>query len=228
MLDFADLIALNKFDKRGALDALRDVQKQYQRNHQRWTEDPATMPVFGTIASQFNDPGMNRLYKSVIEKIVAKTGAPLATQMVASREQSEKIYIIPPHRTRYLREITDSIRNYDQWVGEQSELAHKLYALRETINTLKGQAKPGQPEADLETTIQTLEGSFAAIERKLDGENKHLLEVWDNKVQRYKNAEYVYQVRGKDIRVKTHTESLSHLQIPKISSTYKGWGDILR
>jgi methylmalonyl-CoA mutase len=229
MLDFADLIALNKFDKRGALDALRDVQKQYQRNHQRWTEDPATMPVFGTIASQFNDPGMNRLYKSVIEKIVAKTGAPLATQMVASREQSEKIYIIPPHRTRYLSEITESIRNYDQWVGEQSELAQKLYALRETINTLKGQAKAGQPEAALETTINTLESSFAALERKLDGENKHLLEVWDDKVQRYKNAEYVYQVRGKDIRVKTHTESLSHLQIPKISlPRYKGWGDILR
>ncbi len=229
MLDFADLIALNKFDKRGALDALRDVQKQFQRNHQRWNEDPATMPVFGTIASQFNDPGMNRLYKAVIERIVAKTNAPLPTQIIASREQSEKIYIIPPHRTRYLSEITESIRQYDTWVGEQQELAQKLYAVRETINTLKGQSKAGIPEAELDNTVQILEKSYAGLERKLDGENKLLLENWQDKINRYRNPEYVYSVRGKDIRVKTHTESLSHLQIPKISlPRYTAWGDILR
>ncbi len=229
MLDFADLIALNKFDKRGALDALRDVQKQYQRNHQRWTEDPATMPVFGTIASQFNDPGMNRLYKAVIERIVTKTHAPLETSIVASREQSEKIYIIPPHRTRYLSEITESIHQYDQWVEEQQTYAQQLYAMRESVNALTGLSKPGEIDADLETTIQTLEKNYTTLERKLAGENKLILESWSDKIARYKNPEYSYQVRGKDIKVKTHTESLSHLQIPKISlPRYKAWGDILR
>jgi len=229
MLDFADLIALNKFDKRGALDALRDVQKQYQRNHQRWTEDPVTMPVFGTIASQFNDPGMNRLYKAVVERIVAKTQAPLETSIIASREQSEKIYIIPPHRTRYLSEITESIHQYDTWVEEQQTLAQQLYSIRTSVNTLKGLSKPGVSDAELETTIQTLEKNYSTLERKLDGENKLVLESWEDKKVRYKNPEYIYQVRGKDIKVKTHTESLSHLQIPKISlPRYQGWGDILR
>jgi len=229
MLDFADLIALNKFDKRGALDALRDVQKQYQRNHQRWTEDPATMPVFGTIASQFNDPGMNRLYKAVIERIVAKTQAPLETSIIASREQSEKIYIIPPHRTRYLSEITESIHQYDNWVEEQQTLAQQLYSIRTSINTLKGLSKAGVSDTELETTIQTLEKNYSALERKLSGENKLVLESWEDKKVRYKNPEYIYQVRGKDIKVKTHTESLSHLQIPKISlPRYQAWGDILR
>jgi methylmalonyl-CoA mutase len=107
MLDFADVIALNKFDKRGALDALRDVKKQYQRNHQRWTEKPDDMPVFGTIASQFNDPGTNQLYKYVIEKVAAKTGAALNTSFTITAEMSEKIFVIPPHRTRYMSEISE-------------------------------------------------------------------------------------------------------------------------
>jgi methylmalonyl-CoA mutase len=101
MLDFADVIALNKFDKRGALDALRDVKKQFQRNHQLWDKKPEDMPVFGTIASQFNDPGTNQLYKHIIEKISEKTGAALRSTFEITREMSEKIFVIPPHRTRY-------------------------------------------------------------------------------------------------------------------------------
>ena len=119
MLDFADIIALNKFDKRGALDALRDVKKQYQRNHQRWTETPDDMPVFGTIASQFNDPGTNQLYKYVVEKIAAKTGASLNTSFTITREMSEKIFVIPPNRTRYMSEIAEVSRSYDKWAEEQ-------------------------------------------------------------------------------------------------------------
>ena len=119
MLDFADIIALNKFDKRGALDALRDVKKQYQRNHQRWTETPDDMPVFGTIASQFNDPGTNQLYKYVVEKIAEKTGASLNTSFTITREMSEKIFVIPPNRTRYMSEIAEVSRSYDKWVEEQ-------------------------------------------------------------------------------------------------------------
>lgn len=229
MLDFADLIALNKFDKRGALDALRDVQKQFQRNHQRWDEKPDTMPVFGTIASQFNDPGMNRLYRSVIDHLVAKTGAPLASTFAASGEMSEKIFIIPPHRTRYLSEITDSIRQYDTWVEEQSALAQQLYNLSESIAHLKGSSKAGAPDAALTTTIQTLEERLVALERKLAGENKHLLDTWEQKVKTYKDPIFTYHVRGKAIEVPTHTESLSHLQIPKVSlPSYKAWGDVLR
>ncbi|HQV00565.1 MAG TPA: cobalamin-dependent protein, partial [Bacteroidia bacterium] len=101
MLDFADVIALNKFDKRGALDALRDVRKQYKRNHQLWDAADEKLPVFGTIASQFNDPGMNNLYRTLMNTIATKTQADLKSSYAATDEMSEKIYIIPPHRTRY-------------------------------------------------------------------------------------------------------------------------------
>lgn len=114
MLDFADLIALNKFDKRGALDALRDVRKQFKRNHKLWETDDDTLPVVGTIASQFNDPGMNQLYRMIVDKIVEKTGAKLNSTFVITKEMSEKIYIIPPARTRYLSEITENNRGYDK------------------------------------------------------------------------------------------------------------------
>ena len=229
MLDFADLIALNKFDKRGALDALRDVQKQFQRNHQRWDEKPDTMPVFGTIASQFNDPGMNQLYRSVIDHLVAKTGAPLDSNFAGSDEMSEKIFIIPPHRTRYLSEITESIKQYDTWVAEQGTIAQQLYSLSESIAHLKGSSKAGASDTDLNTTIDTLAQHFTALERKLAGENKHILDTWEQKVKTYKDPVFTYHVRGKAIEVATHTESLSHLQIPKVSMpSYKAWGDVLR
>ena len=107
MLDFADIVAINKFDKRGALDALRDVKKQYQRNHNLWDADPDTMPVYGTIASQFNDPGTNQLYKAIIDKVVEKTGADLKSNFEITKEMSEKIFVIPPSRTRYLSEIAN-------------------------------------------------------------------------------------------------------------------------
>src|SRR5258706_4436321 len=133
MLDFADVRALNKFDKRGALDALRDVKKQYKRNHQQFTKQADEMPVFGTIASQFNDPGMNQLYRAVMEKIAEKTSLPLQPHLEVTKEMSEKIYIIPPARTRYLSEITETIRKYDQWADEQSNVALNLFSLHNTI-----------------------------------------------------------------------------------------------
>src|SRR5690606_30579157 len=102
MLDFADIIALNKFDKRGAMDALRDIRKQYQRNHQRWTSPPEDMPVFGTIASQFNDPGTHQLYRKIIETIAGKCDKSWSSSFPAVSDMSEKIYVIPPNRTRYL------------------------------------------------------------------------------------------------------------------------------
>ena len=136
MLDFADVVALNKFDKRGALDALRDVQKQFQRNHKSFEKAPEDMPVFGTIASQFNDPGMNQLYKHIMDTIVQRTQANLVSDFEATGEMSEKIFIIPPKRTRYLSEIAENNRRYDEWTKEQATIAEKMYQVKGTIDLL--------------------------------------------------------------------------------------------
>lgn len=136
MLDFADIIALNKFDKRGAADALRDVRKQFQRNHKLFDKDVDSMPVFGTIASQFNDPGMNSLYVNIMQILTQKTGADLNSSFHAENEMSEKIYIIPPSRTRYLSEISDTVRNYNSWTDKQAQIAKKMYQLQGTIEQI--------------------------------------------------------------------------------------------
>jgi methylmalonyl-CoA mutase len=223
MLDFADLIALNKFDKRGALDALRDVKKQYQRNHLYWDKKADDMPVFGTIASQFNDPGVNQLFKALIETIKEKTGADFKKNLDDIDEMSEKIHIIPPNRTRYLSEISETVRNYDQWSEEQAEIAQRLYNIRETINTLK------KSENISRAVITQLEVEYKKIEPDLDGRNLDIIEKWEEKVKSYKAKFYVFKVRDKEFKLSTHTESLSHLQIPKISlPRYRGWGDILK
>ena len=133
MLDFADLVAINKFDKRGALDAVRDVKKQYMRNNNLWHINQDDLPVFGTIASQFNDPGVNTLYKSIMDKLVEKTNADLKSSMKITKEMSEKIFVIPPKRVRYLSEIADDNRDYNQKVDEQVKVAQKLYGIHQTI-----------------------------------------------------------------------------------------------
>ena len=223
MLDFADIIAINKFDKKGALDALRDVKKQYQRNHQLFDKNPDEMPVFGTIASQFNDPGMNRLYKAVMDKIVERSGADLQSTYHISDEMSEKIYIIPPSRTRYLSEISENNRNYDKWVDKQVEIADKLYGLKSAIETLSSLKNT---EASL---IEALKAAYADIELNLNPRNKILLETWEQKKDLFRNEYYVFKVRDKEIKIKTHSESLSHTQIPKVAvPNYRAWGEILR
>ncbi len=218
MLDFADIIALNKFDKRGALDALRDIKKQYQRNHQLWDKNPDDMPVFGTIASQFNDPGTNQLYKHIIEKIVEKTGAGLKSSFEITREMSEKIFVIPPNRTRYLSEISENNRKYDAWVNEQVAVAEKLYAINKTIETIN--------DADLQ---KVLRAEFDKIKLNLDPKNWKLIETWTEKESQYKEPVFKFKVRDKEIGIQTHTESLSHTQVPKVAlPKYSGWGDLLR
>ena len=136
MLDFADLVAINKFDKRGSLDALRDVKKQYMRNNNLWDIPQNQLPVYGTIASQFNDPGMNLLYKSIMDKLVNKTASDLKSTYKISEELSEKIFVIPPSRVRYLSEISENNRNYDTKVLEQVEIAQKLYGIYKTITSI--------------------------------------------------------------------------------------------
>jgi methylmalonyl-CoA mutase len=161
MLDFADVIALNKFDKRGALDALRDVKKQYQRNHQLWDKKAEDMPVFGTIASQFNDPGTNQLYKHLMDTIAVKTGVALTSHFEITREMSEKVFVIPPHRTRYLSEISETNRTYDTWVKEQSEIAQQLYALKKTMELFANDAE----------TTRMLQAEFDRLKLNLDPKN---------------------------------------------------------
>ncbi len=139
MIDYADVIALNKFDKAGALDALRDVKKQYQRAHGLWQQVPDEMPVFGTIAAQFNDPGMNVLYKALMETLQRKTGAPLHSSFELTDAMSQKIHIIPPQRTRYLAEIADEHDRYKTFTNEQTTLARKLYQVKGAIEVLKEQ-----------------------------------------------------------------------------------------
>lgn len=246
MLDFADLVAINKFDKRGSLDALRDVKKQYQRNHNLWDADPETLPVYGTIASQFNDPGMNTLYKAIIDKLVTKAGAKFESKFEITREMSEKIFVIPPHRTRYLSEISENNRQYDQTVRIQQDIAQKLYGIFKTIASVAGITAADKhryvlaigldhdsilagKDADTATFLQLLLKEFDRVKMNLDPYNWEIIRTWSDKVDKYKNPVYSFKVRDKEIRIATHTESLSHSQIPKVAlPKYQAWGDLLR
>ncbi len=238
MLDFADVVAVNKFDKRGGLDALRDVKKQYQRNHNLWDINPDEMPVIGTIASQFNDPGMNFLYKKLMDKVVEKTGTKLISTFKTTREMSEKIFVIPPHRTRYLSEIAENNRKYDETVKTQVEVAQKLYGIYKTIESVSNKIpildKSGLTLSGFKTMkefefIKLLLAEFDRVKMNLDPYNWEIIFNWNLKIEKYKNPIYSFKVRDKDIKIATHTESLSHSQIPKISlPKYQAWGDILK
>jgi methylmalonyl-CoA mutase len=242
MLDFADIVALNKCDKRGAADALRDVRKQYQRNHKLFDADPDTMPVFGTIASQFNDPGMNRLYRALMDGIVAKTGAEqLRSNWHSSDEMSEKIFIIPPARNRYLSEISENNRNYDRFARTQAQVADRLYGLWRSLETISGLTLPvslgdqqafdqlralEHPEQDV---LRALMASFDREKKNLDARVWDMLCGWEAEEQKYSDEHYVYLVRGKEIKVPNYTESLSHTKIPKVAMPrMQSWGDKVR
>jgi len=224
MLDFADMIALNKFDKRGALDALRDVKKQYQRNHQYFDQDLDEMPVYGTIASQFNDPGMNNLYRHLMDLLAEKTGAELKSDLEVTQAMSEKIYIIPPNRTRYLSEISENNRSYDEWVDKQVAVARKLFGLNKSIQTLQETDVEGKEEL-----LQGLRQTYEIVALDLDKHCQLLLDTWEEKKANYSADEFVYKVRNKEIRVPTFTKSLSHSRIPRvILPKFEDWGEILR
>jgi isobutyryl-CoA mutase len=224
MLDFADVIALNKFDKRGALDALRDVKKQFQRNHQLFDQDPDEMPVFGTIASQFNDPGVNSLYATLIKTIQTNTKADLNTSYGTTQELSEKIYIIPPKRVRYLSEIAENNRSYNQWAKQQANIAQKLFGIHKTIQTIQETAVD-----DSDRLIKDLKETYARVALDFDPKLQVVLDEWDQLKAAYANDIYTYLVRGREIKVETKTTSLSHQKISKVSlPKYEAWGDILQ
>lgn len=239
MLDFADLVAINKFDKRGSLDALRDVKKQYVRNHQLWETPQDQLPVYGTIASQFNDPGMNKLYKAVMGKIAEKTEANLKSDFHVSEEMEEKVFVIPPSRTRYLSEISENNRAYDRKASEQAEVAQKLYGIFKTIETISEKVpeldKAGIVSESINKSeknkdlLKLLLAEFDREKLNLDPYNWEIITGWDEKVNKYKNPIYSFKVRGNEINIDTHTESLSHTQIPKVAlPKYQAWGDILK
>jgi len=248
MLDFADLVAINKFDKRGALDALRDVKKQYMRNNNLWDVHMDDMPVYGTIASQFNDPGMNALYKAIMDKLVEKTGADLQSSFEITKEMSEKIFVIPPARTRYLSEIAENNRAYDKKASDQVKVAQKLYGVFKTIcsvaNVMSSKVetslldKNGLNEDEILNLVQDdthkdfmtlLIKEFGRVKMNLDPYNWEIILNWADKVKRYKDPIYSFKVRDKEIKIETHTKSLSHSDIPKVAlPKYEAWGDLLK
>ncbi|MFD2568944.1 methylmalonyl-CoA mutase family protein [Pseudotenacibaculum haliotis] len=248
MLDFADLVAINKFDKRGALDALRDVKKQYMRNNNLWDTPQDELPVFGTIASQFNDPGMNSLYKAIMDKLVEKTGADLQSSFEITKEMSEKIFVIPPARTRYLSEIAENNRAYDKRVDEQVAIAQKLYGIFKTIcsvanvtssevetsfldkNGINDEEILRQAQNDTDQQfLSLLIKEFDRVKMNLDPYNWEIILNWSEKVEKYKNPIYSFKVRDKEIKIETHTKSLSHTDIPKVAlPKYQAWGDLLK
>ena len=239
MLDFADLVAINKFDKRGALDAIRDVKKQYMRNNNLWDVHMDDMPVFGTIASQFNDPGMNSLYKAIMDKLVEKTNADLVSKMEITKEMSEKIYVIPPKRVRYLSEIAENNRSYDSKADQQVNVAQKLYGIYQTLESVTG-TKVSLDKSGIDTDkltkteentqfIKLLIGEFDRVKLDLDPYNWEIILNWDDKVKKYKDPIYTFKVRDKEIKIETHTKSISHSDIPKVAlPKYKAWGDLLQ
>ncbi|WP_213189950.1 methylmalonyl-CoA mutase family protein [Cloacibacterium caeni] len=218
MLDYADLIALNKSDKRGALDAIQAVRKQFQRNHQLWETPLEEMPVFSTKASQFNDWGTTALYNALIEKVNAKFTS-LDLKSYEEQNVSEESTIIPPKRVRYLSEIVDNNKNYDKQVEEQALIAKKMYLIEGAKALI----------TDDEHTTDKLEKVFLKTKKELSEENRLFLQGWHHFKEEMQQDSFSYLVRGKEIKVETKYESLSHLKIPKIAlPKFQDWGDLIR
>ncbi|MDA3952681.1 MAG: methylmalonyl-CoA mutase family protein [Bacteroidales bacterium] len=219
MLDYADIIALNKFDKQGALDALRDVKKQYQRNNMLFETPVDDMPVFGTIASQYNNEGVNILFDKLNIIISTKTGFNFPKTNKTLRISHNEEQVIPTGRTRYLSEISDSIRDYNQYVESQAKIANRWQALvtsEKELGNDKGFSKQ-------------IKDKITSLKDELGTNNVRLIEEWESKKKKYKDEFYTYEVRGKSIKVETHFKSLSHSKIAKIAlPSYTSWGDILK
>ena len=224
MLDFANFIAINKFDKRGSLDALRDVKKQYQRNHKLFDKKTEDMPVYGTVASQFNNEGMNTLYDFIIKGLTQKGFNNFFSSNKEKKQVGDKISIIPPSRIRYLSEIADKNREYNTWVDNQSELAQSLYALDKSLEVLKSLGKTKD-----KLVLKKLKDVFKQKQKQIDSNNFQLIKDWRVIKKEYKAPIFKYKVRDKEILIDTHFESLSGSSISKVSlPTYEAWGDILR
>ncbi len=224
MLDFADVVAINKCDKRGSQDALRDVRKQYKRNRQLFQTKDEELPVFGTIASQFNDPGTNKLYKAVTKIISEKTGIKFQSSVKLLEGESEKIHIIPTNRIRYLSEIVENNRKYDEWAKQQAEIAGRIFSVKQTIKMIESSRKKEDKEI-----LKRLQQQQHDLEKQLDAGCKKLIEGWDKNAACYRQDYYSFDVRGKEIKIKTFSETLAHTRVPRVAlPKYNNWGDILK
>lgn len=212
MLDYADLIALNKSDKRGALDALQAVKKQFQRNHLLWETPLEEMPVYATKASQFNDHGTTALFNTLISQVNDRFSG-LNLKPFAEQEVSDEVTIIPPKRVRYLSEIVENNRIYDAHLQKQAELARTMYHIDGVKKLISN---------------EVLDAEYQKAEKELQQENIDFLNNWEDTKKAFHEEFFSYFVRGKEIKVATSSESLSHLKIPKIAlPKYKDWGDLI-
>jgi len=224
MLDYADIICINKFDKAGALDALHDVRKQYKRNHGLWQSKDEEIPVIGTVASTFNDPGCNHLFNKIVDEVNSKTGRKWKKYETPVRSESFNRSIIPAKRVRYLAEIAEEIDHYNKLAEEQSAIATQLYQLSGTVENFENIS--GEKNDSL---INALENRKAEVEKKLLPVCKKLLDEWESTKELYQKDFFEYHVRGKVIKQPLFFESLSHTKVPKIAvPKFKDWGDILK
>lgn len=223
MIDFADVIAINKFDRKGSEDALRHVRKQYQRSRNRFEDPLEAMPVYGTIASQFNDLGTNTLFAALIEVIAKKCEKDWETQIETSADVIKQNVIIPPEQTQYLRDIVQTVRGYKKTTEEQVEVARKLFQITGTIDALK------QHGSDTEDVVTQLNQTKALYEQQLHPSCKAILDNWSELKEAYSKDQLITNIRDKEIVTELTTESLSGLKIPKVSlPKFTDWGEILR
>jgi methylmalonyl-CoA mutase len=216
MLDFAEIVAINKFDRRGGKDALRDVSKQLQRNRQAFGKRPEEMPVFGTIASRFNDDGVTALYQGLLAALREKNWESRGPTL-AIRHSSAERAIIPPERSRYLAEIADTIRAYHGWAEAQAAIARERQRLAEARRLL-GSETPAK-----------LDQLVAEREARLDARARKLLDIWPKVRASYAGDEYVVKIRDREIRYALKHKSLSGTPIPKVClPKYEDHGDLLK
>jgi len=227
MLDFAEIVVINKYEKHGSEDAVRDVRKQLQRNRKAFEVKAEEMPVFGTIASKFNDDGVTALYTEIRDRIF-ENSENLPESIYPRTEiktSSSKTIIIPPHRTRYLSEIADTIRSYHQDTQKQSKAIRQLWHLEETEKEL-GEALVGDESAML---LAKLKERIELLDKAVDPKAKALLNEWKGIQEAYSGDELVYKVRDREVRLPLYTESLCHTKIPKISlPSFEDPGEIYR
>jgi methylmalonyl-CoA mutase len=229
MLDFADLIVINKFDRKGSEDALRDVRKQYQRNHMLFETDPEALPVFGTMASQFHDPGTNRLFSSLIGVMNGKLNLHWAMPNFGDNASIKKSMIIPGERAQYLGEIVQTAKQYKEFTEEQAEVARKLFQIKGTKEAHQAWSRAQSSAVDADSWSKQMEELETFYSEQLHPESKRSLDQWPALREAYAKDEFVTKVRDKEIRTKLFSESLTGTKIPKVVlPKYEDWGEILK
>ncbi len=215
MLDYADLVVINKYDKEGSEDAVRDIRKQVQRNRKAFDKKPEDMPVFGTIAAKFNDDGVTAMYRHLLKTLSEKTGVEYTSKLESSdiKVSSSKSIVVPPERTRYLSEISETLHNYHRETEKQAGALRNAWHLKQTAEALSGSELP----SDRQTLLDQLKAEIEKSESLIQPETRKLTEEWEQTQADYSGDEYVYRVRGQEIRVPLYTESLSQLHVPKIA-----------